>query len=87
MQIDANWYASTTALPVPTDGDSEDYGTYSQQISPAAAGWNELTLTGNGAVIGSPASTPLTGSLTGVGLVISHTDEGTFNIDNVEIRQ
>ena len=85
VQIDGTaWYASAGALPVP-DADSEVFSTYTQNVTPAAAGWTALTVTGNGVVIGGGATNDLDGSLSGVGVVFSHVGEGALDMDNFEI--
>jgi len=81
------WYVSATNLPVDTSVDNPAYSTFTQLFSPAAANWKNLTLTaGSGATIGSTAAAPLTGTLTGAGLVFTHVGTGgTFNFDNFQI--
>lgn len=95
-----NWYVTTAALPVPTV--TGGFANYSRPFLAAAANWNNLTVTGTGvtaapgaaAVIGGPAAAPLTGLITGAGVVVTYgegglpiTGGGTHNIDNFQIRQ
>jgi MYXO-CTERM domain-containing protein len=96
-----SWYVSRTALPVPTTANGP-LANYSIPFLPSAANWNNLTLTGTGvtatpgaaAVIGGPAASPLTGNITGAGVIVTYgenglpiTGGGTHNIDNFQIRQ
>ncbi len=82
----ANWYVAASALPVPTSSDSSAYSTYTAAINPAAANWKNLTVSSSGGLIGSPASTKLSGTITGAGLVFVTTGTGgTFNFANVAI--
>ena len=83
-----SWFVSTNTLPVPAA--VGPFATYSNQFNSAASQWNLLTVsgngTGNGATIGPPAASDLTGSITGAGLVFVHTGAGgTFNFDNFSI--
>jgi hypothetical protein len=79
----SQWYVSSTSLPVNTSADSATYSTYSQTFDPHAINWDNLTLTGTGAIIGSAASANLSGSITGAGLVFVHTGTGgTFDFNN-----
>src|SRR5579862_4810094 len=83
-----SWFVSTNTLPVPATTGA--FATYSNVFHPAAAGWDSLTVsgngTGNGATIGPAASGDLTGNITGAGLVFTHTSTGgTFNFDNFTI--
>jgi hypothetical protein len=97
----ANWYVSRNALPVPTTANGP-FANYSIPFLPAASNWNNLTVTGTGvtaapgaaAEIGGPATSPLTGNITGAGVVVTYgegglpiTGGGTHNIDNFQIRE
>ncbi len=96
-----NWYVSRNALPVPTTANGP-FANYSIPFLPAAANWNNLTVTGTGvtaapgaaAVIGGAAASPLTGNITGAGVVVTYgegglpiTGGGTHNIDNFQVRE
>ena len=81
-----NWFVAATALPVPTDVDTGTYSTYNTPFNPAAVNWRNLTITGSGALIGSPAASNLTGVMTGAGLVfVTVGSGGNFNFDNFQI--
>lgn len=74
-----NWYVAATNIPenLATTGVFEDQ---EMQFTTVAAAWNTLTITSSGAAIGGPASGPLTGNITGVGLVfVHHGAGGDFN--------
>ena len=77
-----SWFVSSTPIPVNTGTTTGTYTTYAQQFDPLAANWNNLTLSGTGATIGSAAAGNLTGDITGAGLVVVYTAAGTFNVDN-----
>ncbi|HTQ50424.1 MAG TPA: immunoglobulin domain-containing protein [Candidatus Acidoferrales bacterium] len=84
----ANWYVSASALPVPTSADSQTFATYTQAFNPAAANWKNLTVTGSGGIIGSAATSKLSGVMTGAGLVfvtVGSNGGGTFNFSNFTI--
>ena len=82
----ANWYVAAGPLPVPTTVDSATYATYTMAFNPAAANWNNLTVTSSGGLIGSPATGNLSGVMTGAGLVfVTVRTGGTFNFDNFQI--
>jgi hypothetical protein len=81
-----NWYVATSPLPVPTASDSPTFSTYSVAFNPAAANWNNLTVTDSGGLVGSPASANLKGTMTGAGVVfVTIGTGGTFNFDNFVI--
>jgi hypothetical protein len=79
-----SWYVSATNLPVDTSADTQAYTTYTQVFTPAASNWKNLTLVaGSGATIGATVSAPLSGTVTGAGLVLTHSGSGgNFNVDN-----
>jgi hypothetical protein len=82
----ANWYVATTPLPVPTSVDNTNYATYTLAFNPAAANWENLTVTASGGVIGSAAASNLSGVMTGAGLVfVTIGTGGDFNFDNFQI--
>jgi hypothetical protein len=54
--------------------------------SPAAANWDNLTVTGSGATIGSQATQPLSGAITAAGMVFAvGASGGDDNFDNFSI--
>ena len=63
------------------------YLIYQYGFNPAATNWNNLTITGTNATIGSQASSALTGNITGAGLVVAHNDASgsDMNFQNFEI--
>jgi hypothetical protein len=78
-----NWYVSASPLPVPASGPS---ATYTQAFNPAAANWKNLTIATSGGLVGSTASTNLSGIMTGAGLVfVTVGSGGTHNFDNFGI--
>lgn len=80
-----NWYVSASPLPVNTSATSTTFTTVTQAFSPTAANWNNLTLTGTGATIGSAATADLSGNITGAALVSVFTGAGNFNFENFQI--
>jgi arabinogalactan endo-1,4-beta-galactosidase len=81
----SNWFVTTVNLPVP--GTAGPFATYSMSFNPTAAQWRVLSVSGNGtgtsATIGSTPASDLSGSITGAGMVFTHTASGgTFNFDN-----
>jgi hypothetical protein len=81
-----NWYVAANPLPVPTATDSGTLATYTMAFNPAAANWKNLTITGSGGLIGSTATSNLTGIMTGAGLVfVTVRTGGNFNFDNFQI--
>ena len=85
----STWYVSTTELvPAPS---STTFATYSMPFSAAAAGWNQLTVSGNGSdntiypIIGTGALSDLTGNITGAGVVAVHSTSSTVQYDNFTI--
>jgi len=86
VSMNGVWYCSsqrqTIILSAINGFENYEYG-----FNPAATNWNNLSLTGNSGVIGSQASGPLTGNITGAGIVVAHND-GTgsdMNYQNFEI--
>ena len=82
------WYSSTTELlPQPT---STTFVTDTLPFNSDFSAWNLLTVSGNGSVnnasypaIGASAgSGPMTGYITGVGIVIIHDNASTLQFDN-----
>jgi hypothetical protein len=81
-----SWYVSASPLPVANSADSQTFTTYTMAFNPAAASWKNLTVTGSGGIIGSPASGSLKGIMTGAGLVfVTVGTGGTFNFANFVI--
>ena len=81
-----NWYVSASPLPVPTASDSGTYNTYTLNFNPAAANWKNFTIATSGGLVGSTASSNLSGVMTGAGLVfVTVGSGGNFNFDNFGI--
>lgn len=90
IQLDStDWYVSTTAVGTPTS--DLVWATHSVVFDASAAAWNSLTVSGTGsvdaggAIIGAAAGSALSGTITGVGVVVDRVAEGTMNFDNVTI--
>jgi hypothetical protein len=79
------WYVSSASLPLDTSAASATYATVTQAFSPTAANWDNLTISGTGASVGSPASANLGGNITGAGLVFIFTSAGSFNVNDFQI--
>lgn len=78
-----SWYVTSTALPTAT----AVWTTHTWAFDPSAANWRDLTVTGVGSddtspIIGGPAASDLSGAITGAGVVVERTAEGTNDIDN-----
>jgi len=81
-----NWYISASPLPVANSSDSATFSPYSMSFNPAAANWNNLTVTTSGGLIGSAATSNLKGDMTGAGLVfVTAGSGGTFNFTDFAI--
>ena len=86
VDMGGTWYCSSQPQSIDLAALSP-YQTYDYGFNPAATNWNKLTITGTGGIIGSQASGPLTGNITGAGLVIAHNDSSgsDMNFQNYEI--
>ena len=73
VQMNGAWYSSAQAVPI-TLTSLSPYLTNAYNFNPAVTNWNNLTINGNGATIGGQISNPLTGNITGAGLVVVHHD-------------
>jgi hypothetical protein len=96
LQLNNNsWYVSTNQwLPKAT---SSAFVADSIKFNPAAAAWNQLTVSPNGSYyahwnatnpypqIGAAATADLTGYITGVGVVITRTAQGDVQFDNFTV--
>jgi hypothetical protein len=83
------WYVSTNAMQ-PSGGLA--YVTNSTKFYPDMSAWNQLTVSGTGSdstslvpVVGSAATNNLTGYITGVGLVVTHSGGSTLQFDNYTV--
>ncbi len=86
VAMNGTWYCSAQPQAIDLAALSP-YQTYEYGFNPAATNWNTLTITGTGAVIGSQASTALTGNITGAGIVVAHNDNSgsDMNFQDFEI--
>ena len=96
LQLNNNsWYVSTNQwLPKAT---SSAFVADSIKFNPAAAAWNQLTVSPNGSYyahwnatnpypqIGAAATADLTGYITGIGVVITRTAQGDVQFDNFTV--
>jgi hypothetical protein len=81
-----NWYVAANPLPVVSIPDSGTYSTVTYAFNPAAANWKTLTIATSGGLVGSTASSNLSGVMTGAGLVfVTVGSGGNFNFDNFGI--
>jgi len=81
-----NWYISSSPLPVANSADSPTFSPYTMAFNPAAANWDNLTVTSSGGIIGSAATSNLKGVMTGAGLVfVTVGSGGTFNFTDFAI--
>ncbi len=83
-----NWYVSTNAMQATGLSFVTNYYTF----NPTASAWKQLTVSGVGSdssplvpVIGAVAANDLTGYITGVGLVVTHTGGTTLQFDNYTV--
>jgi hypothetical protein len=86
VDMSGTWYCSSQPQSIVLSALSP-YQTYQYGFNPAVTNWDNLTITGSGAIIDGQASAPLTGDITGAGLVIAHnTSSGSdMNFQDFEI--
>jgi hypothetical protein len=79
----SSWYVSASPMVFNGSGFLSEW----LQFTTAASAWSNLTMNANSATIGGAASAPLSGNITGVGLVFSiqSTSDGSFNFNNFEV--
>jgi len=83
LKMGGSWYASIAPLGTPTLN-NDDFE--SRLLDTGNTNWYDLTITSSNAVIGSVASTNLTGNIQGYGVVLEWTgSQGSWNFDNFEI--
>lgn len=73
VQMNGAWYCSSQAIPITLTSLSA-YLTNAINFNPAVTNWNNLSINGNVVAIGGQAASPLTGNITGAGLVVVHHD-------------
>jgi hypothetical protein len=86
VSMNGTWYCSAQPQTIAL-GAQSPYQTYNYGFNPVATNWNNLTITGTGAVIGSRASSALTGNITGAGIIMAHNDSSgsDMNFQDFEI--
>jgi hypothetical protein len=86
VAMNGTWYSSAQPVQITLTALSP-YLTYQYGFNSAATNWNNLTITSTNAIIGSQASSALTGNITGSGLVVAHNDASgsDMNFQNFEI--
>jgi hypothetical protein len=84
-----SWYVSTIMMRA-TGGTT--FVINSLKFNPAMSGWNQLTVSGVGSestlpapVVGSGATNDLTGYITGIGMVCTHTGTSTLQFNNYTV--
>jgi arabinogalactan endo-1,4-beta-galactosidase len=81
-----NWYVSTNPMTAYVEGGAS--GNFSQTsliYNPLASGWKNLTVGKNSITVGSLATTNLSGSITGIGVVSILTGAGSWDYENLLI--
>ncbi|HEX3628674.1 MAG TPA: immunoglobulin domain-containing protein [Verrucomicrobiae bacterium] len=86
VDMNGTWYCSSQPQAIVLSALSP-YQTYQFGFNPAVTNWHNLTITGTGGIIGGQASAPLSGNITGAGIVIAHNDASgsDMNFQNFEI--
>ncbi len=80
----SSWYVTTTNIPL--DLTASGFQNVGFQFTYNQSSWNNLTITATNAVIGSGASSPLSGSITGAGLVfVTLGNNGNFNTEEFAV--
>lgn len=87
VQNGGNWYVSTTPVSISSVAPGT-VATYGFEFTPAAAAWNHLYFFGGfppDVSIGTPPTSPLTGNLTGAGIVFVYTANAQITLANFEL--
>lgn len=86
VAMNGTWYASAQPINITLTALSP-YNQYQLGFNPVATNWNNLTITGTNALIGSQAASALAGNITGVGLVVAHKDNtgSDMNFQNFQV--
>ncbi len=71
VSMNGTWYASAQPVNITLTALSP-YLPYQLGFNPVHTNWNNVTITGTGAVLGAQAASDLTGNITGLGLVVAH---------------
>ena len=77
------WYVSSSAIQTTTPVTPPN--TFGLQFSTAVSGWNLLTVNRTSASVGGPATTPLSGNITGVGMVFVQTAGSQYTLTNFSV--
>jgi arabinogalactan endo-1,4-beta-galactosidase len=86
VRAGTNWYVSTNPMTAFVEGGaSPDFLQNSLIYNPAASGWKNLTVAKNSITIGSVATSNLSGSITGIGIVSTLTGAGSWDYENLLI--
>jgi len=86
VSMNGTWYCSQQAIGISLA--AQNSYLYSQlAFDPAVTNWNNLTVAGNVVTIGAQAASPLSGNITGAGLVFVHHDAtgSDMNFQDFEI--
>jgi hypothetical protein len=80
------WYASSKAIPISIVAQN-NYLLDQMAFGTAVTNWRTMTVSGGVASIGSQPGSPLTGSITGAGIIMVHNDTtgGSMNWENFAI--
>jgi arabinogalactan endo-1,4-beta-galactosidase len=83
VRAGTNWYVSTNSMTAYVEsGASGNFSKTSLIYNPAASGWKSLTVSKNSITIGSLATSNLSGSITGIGIVSTLTGAGSWDYEN-----
>jgi hypothetical protein len=75
VQMNGTWYSSAKPIQITLTALSP-YLTNQFGFNPAVTNWNNLTIAGTAVTIGAQVSSPLTGNITGAGLIFVHNASG-----------
>ena len=86
VRTGTNWYVSTNPMTALVEaGASPAFSRTSLIYDPLASGWKNLTVARNSITVGSLASTNLSGSITGIGVVSILAGAGSWDYENLLI--
>jgi len=85
VQMNGTWYSSARPIGISLAAQN-NYLTNQLGFNPAVTNWNNLTIAGTAVTIGAQASSPLTGNITGAGLIFVHdASGGDINFQDFQI--
>jgi hypothetical protein len=85
VQMNGTWYSSAQPIGISLAAQN-NYLTNQFGFNPAVTNWNNLTIAGTAVTIGAQASSPLTGNITGAGLIFVHdASGGDINFQDFQI--